>query len=125
EDLDAHDGHQRNDQPGRGLANPRADAVDRVQKALDVHALPPQSAKVVPTIQSTIRSRSPNGALPSERLLRVRPEVVFERHSTIHDGVLLPLRRPLGERELRFRDLLEHRIFRGFLLYDLVVDLKL
>jgi hypothetical protein len=39
EHFDADDGHQNDDQPGEGLANPRADAIDRVQKALNVHSM--------------------------------------------------------------------------------------
>ena len=69
EDFDAHHGHQRDDQPGRGLADPGADAVDRVQKPLDAHAVRPFGAEpilVVLVVQSTIRS-GPNGALPVPR----------------------------------------------------------
>ena len=58
EDFDAHDGHQRDDQPGRGLADPGADAVDRVQKPLDAHALRPFGAEPTLVVQSTIRSCS-------------------------------------------------------------------
>src|SRR5262245_25149880 len=45
EDLDTNDAHQRDDQPSRSLADPSADAVNRVQDALDVHPLPPLSAR--------------------------------------------------------------------------------
>ena len=37
EDLDADHGHQHDDQPGEGLADPGADAVDRIEEALDIH----------------------------------------------------------------------------------------
>src|SRR4029077_4227741 len=37
-DLDANEGHQPYDQPCGSLAGPGADAVDRIQKALRVHA---------------------------------------------------------------------------------------
>src|SRR5262249_60687362 len=62
---------------------------------------------------------------PSDRLLGIRSEVVIEHHLTAYDGVLFPLRRPLGERELRFDDLLEQRVFRRLLLCDLIEDLEL
>ena len=47
EDFDANNGHQRDNQPGRSLTNPCADAVDRVQKTLDVHVLRPLSVRVL------------------------------------------------------------------------------
>jgi hypothetical protein len=37
EDLDADRGHQQDDQPGRRLADPRADAVDEIEELLDGH----------------------------------------------------------------------------------------
>src|SRR4051812_1889651 len=58
-------------------------------------------------------------------LLRLRPEVVVERHLAAHDGILLPLRHALGELELRVEDLLEQRVLARLLLHDLVVDLEL
>src|ERR1700694_2411141 len=75
----------------------------------------------------------PNGALPVQYadmpsgLLRgpFWPEVVIERHLAVDDGVLFPLRRPPGKRDLRFDDFLEQRIVRRFFLDDLVVDLEL
>src|SRR6266849_2109404 len=80
--------------------------------------------------QSTIRS-SPRTVLcpfnmPSG-LLRgpFWPEVVIERHLAVYDGVLFPLRRPPGKRDLRFDDFLEQRIFRRFFLDDLVINLEL
>ena len=45
EDLDTDDGHQRDDQPSRSLADPSADAVNGVQDALDAHQLPPLGAR--------------------------------------------------------------------------------
>src|SRR5262245_32415441 len=45
EHLNTDDGHQCHDQPRRGLSDPGADAVDRVQDALDVHPLPPLTAE--------------------------------------------------------------------------------
>src|SRR5262245_47341025 len=75
---------------------------------------------VRPTRQGTIRSPPPDGAssifTPSDRRLRVRPEVVLERHPAAHDGVLLPLGGALGEGDLRLGDLLEQRILRRVLL---------
>ncbi len=63
---------------------------------------------------------------PSDLLRRcVLTEVVVEGHAAIDDRVLLPARRTLGERDLGLHDLLEQRVFRGLLLHDLVVDLKL
>src|SRR5262249_18835588 len=47
EDFDTHDGHQRDDQPSCGLADPRADAVNRVQDALNAHPLPPLSEREI------------------------------------------------------------------------------
>src|SRR5262245_16379863 len=47
EDLDTDDAHQRDDQPRRSLADPSADTVNRVQDALDVHPLPPLSARKI------------------------------------------------------------------------------
>src|SRR2546429_445475 len=67
----------------------------------------------------------PDGAVPvragsSDRFLRVRAPVVVERHLAAHDGVLFPLRGPLGECELRFDDLLEQWILRRLLSHDVV-----
>src|SRR5262249_15138162 len=45
EDLDTNNGHQRDDQPRRGFADPSANAVNRVQDALDVHPSPPLSVE--------------------------------------------------------------------------------
>src|SRR6516225_875332 len=45
EDLPADDGHQRDDQPGRGLSDPGADAINCVEETLDVHPYPPLSAR--------------------------------------------------------------------------------
>src|SRR5712664_2335528 len=53
------------------------------------------------------------------------PEVVVERHLAVDDGVLFPLRRPAGKRDLRFDDFLEQRICRRVLLHDVIEDLKL
>src|SRR5262249_9486138 len=128
EDLDTNNGHQRDDQPRRGFADPSANAVNRVQDALDVHPSPPLSAE---SENNKAPSVAPaEGCLagfsaPYARLLGIRSEVVIEHHLTAHDGVLFPLRRPLGERELGFDDLLEQRIFRRLLLCDLVEDLEL
>src|SRR5262249_62363528 len=47
EDLDTNDGHHRDDQPSRSLADPSDDAVNRVQDALHVHPLPPLSARKI------------------------------------------------------------------------------
>jgi hypothetical protein len=62
EDLDADDRHQGDDQPGRELADPSADAVDHMQKALDSHG-DRRWQKGAWTMQSTTRY-VPNGALP-------------------------------------------------------------
>src|SRR3954471_17946889 len=45
--------------------------------------------------------------------------VVVKGHFAAHHRVLLPLRRALGESELRLQDFLEQRIFRRLLLDDL------
>ena len=37
EDFEADDAHQQDDEPRRGLADPRADAVDRVQETFNCH----------------------------------------------------------------------------------------
>src|SRR5882672_3771750 len=85
-------------------------------------------------VQSTIRVARPNGALlfrafssaASDLLGRaVGAPIMVIRHLAAHHRVLLPLRRPLGERELRLQDFLEQRIFSRFLLDHLVVDLEL
>ncbi len=60
-----------------------------------------------------------------DRLLRVRSEIVFERHAPVGDRILLPLRRTFREGELRFHDLLEDRVFGGLLLRDFVEDFEL
>src|SRR5690349_1641523 len=52
-------------------------------------------------------------------------EIVVEGHAPLHDRVLLPSRRPLGELELRLQDLLEQGILLGFLGHHLVVNLEL
>ena len=57
--------------------------------------------------------------------VRVRPEVVIERHLAADDRVLFPLRRPLGERELRLDDLLEQRVVADYFFAIFVVDLEL
>src|SRR5262249_365416 len=56
EDLDAHHGHQRDNEPSRGLADPRADGIDRVQEGLDAHLPRPVGAYPIFIMQSTIRS---------------------------------------------------------------------
>src|SRR5262249_10518905 len=40
ENFDANDGHEHDDQPGKCLADPSADAVDRMKDALNVHLVP-------------------------------------------------------------------------------------
>src|SRR5258708_8270890 len=57
-----------------------------------------------------------------DRRFRVRSEIVIERHPAVGDVVLLPARRPPGERELRFDDLLEQRVRPYVFLGDLVVQ---
>jgi len=47
EDFDADERHQPDDEPCRGLAHPHADAIDRVQNMLDVHARQPIGGKVL------------------------------------------------------------------------------
>src|SRR6185369_11204975 len=72
-------------------------------------------------IQSTIRVARPKGALlfrayssaASDLLGRaVGAPIMVIGHLAAHHRVLLPLRRALGEGELRLQDLLEQRIFR-------------
>src|SRR6266567_3746687 len=67
----------------------------------------------------------PVAALPSDRLLRVRPEVMRERHPAIDDSILFPLRRALRKGKLRLDDLLEQRVLRRLLPDHVVVDLEL
>src|SRR5438874_8152533 len=78
--------------------------------------------------------RAPDGALlfrafssaASDLLGRaVGAPIMVIGHLAAHHRVLLPLRRPLGECELRLQDFLEQRVFSRFLLDDLVVDLEL
>src|SRR5450755_535662 len=92
-----------------------------------IFILPPYGQGLARTKHHSVSPR--NGALhfsaPSDRRLRVWAEIVVERHFARRDVVLLPLRRPLGEGELRLDDLLEQRVGPDVFLGDLVVELKL
>ena len=54
-----------------------------------------------------VRSTGANPMTVSSFFYAGRPEIVIERHAAADDGVLLPLRCPPGEIELRFENLLE------------------
>src|SRR6516162_9839671 len=75
------------------------------------------------TIERLRRARS--AAVPSDRLCSLRTPVMLERHPAVYDIVLLPLRRALGEGQLRLDDFLEQRICGGVFFDYAVVEFEL
>ena len=121
EDLDADDEHQSDDQPGRRLSGPGADAIGDVQETLRIHrtvARPiqyPQKTKHHPGRRPGWCSSTAELRQALRRSL-LGCEIVIEGHAPAHVVVHVPAHRALGEDLLRLDDLLEDRIVRGLLL---------